>query len=114
MERESPERSMVRGSGLEKSMRILSSFLRNHIWPDAVEVSFTTAVYLMFAMLAVRVRKSRAPASIMLSTESAVHFCADCGCAAGDRQSRAAKSEAKKPDLLVKVSSMRCDSNANT
>src|SRR6266404_4020696 len=114
MERESPERRMVRGSGLENSMRILSSFLRNHMWPDSVEVSFTTSVYLMLSILAVRVRKSRAPASIMSSTESAVHFCADCARAAGAGESNAAKINAKKkPGLLVKVDAIPCGFGGN-
>src|SRR5262249_627686 len=69
---------MVRGSGFANSMRIFSSFFCSHIWPDSVEVSFTTSVYLMCSTLAVRVRKSRAPASIRSSADCKVHFCADC------------------------------------
>src|SRR5260221_6343592 len=53
---ESPLRRMVRGSGFRKSMRILSS-RRTKIWPLSVELSFTTAVYLMCSISAVRGRK---------------------------------------------------------
>src|SRR5215813_5891643 len=69
---------MVRGSGFANSIRIFSSFFCSHIWPDSLEISFTTSVYLMCSTLAVSVRKSRAPASILSSTDSRGHFCADC------------------------------------
>src|SRR5215471_7269108 len=78
MASELPERRMVRGSGFANSIRIFSSFFCSHIWPDSLEISFTTSVYLMCSTLAVSVRKSRAPASILSSTDSRVHFCADC------------------------------------
>src|SRR5215469_14842215 len=74
MDRVSPERSIVRWSGLANSMRIFSSFFCSHICPASVEVSFTTSVYLMCSTFADRVRKSRAPASIRLRTDSVVHF----------------------------------------
>src|SRR5229473_6856181 len=109
MKRESPARKMVRASGLAKSIRMRSSFFCNHIWPDSVEVSLTTSVYLMWSMFAVSEWKSRAAASIMPSTESAVHLGGDWADVAGVKGRRAAKiAQKKEPGLLVKERPILC------
>src|SRR5579863_5524537 len=110
MARVSPERRMVRLSGWENSMRIFSSFFCSHIWPDSVDVSFTTSVNLMCSTLAVRVRKSRAPASMRPRMESTFHFSPDCASDnAGRQRKRAAKKYGKLQFLLVNVRPIRGD-----
>jgi len=68
---------MTRGSGLVNSMRIFWS-RRTKIWPISVEVSFTTSVYLMCSMSAVRLRKSDADLSIICRTLSVVQRGLSC------------------------------------
>src|SRR5437773_2394014 len=109
MKRESPERRMVRTSGLLNSMRIRSSFFCSQIWPDSLEVSSTTAVYLIWSMFPERVWKSRAELSMRASTESAVHFWGDCAARVCATMSSAGKiAQRKKPGLLVKGSPVQC------
>src|SRR6267143_291627 len=48
------------------------------MWPVSIEVSFTTAVYLMCSIWALSVWKSCADLSIIPKTPSMVHFAPHC------------------------------------